>query len=69
MGVDEHGTLFHPDGRRLGRLPLRLAGWIQRLQHRFSDACPLKPSSREYKRQKRAAVDRWLEAHGFIKRN
>lgn len=33
MGVSDNGTLYAPNGRRLIRLPLRLACLVQRIQH------------------------------------
>lgn len=33
LGVSDDGTLYSPRGRRLMRLPLRLACLVQRLQH------------------------------------
>jgi len=33
MGVSDNGVMFSPKGRRLFRLPLRLAALIQRAQH------------------------------------
>ncbi|MEN6367668.1 MAG: hypothetical protein ABFC88_12730 [Thermoguttaceae bacterium] len=36
MGVSDNGTLWTTSGRRLCRLPLRLAGLVQRVQHWFA---------------------------------
>jgi hypothetical protein len=33
MGVNDKGEMFTPSGRRLFRLPLRLAAMVQRVQH------------------------------------
>lgn len=37
MGLDNDGrTLYHPDGRRLCKLPRWIARRVQALQHRFA---------------------------------
>ena len=36
MGVDSDGTLFHPDGTRLVKLPLCISRHVQILQHYFA---------------------------------
>ena len=36
MGVSDNGTLYAPGGRKLCRLPLRLAVIVQRVQHWFA---------------------------------
>jgi len=33
MGVSDNGTLYAPDGKRLVRLPFRMACLVQRIQH------------------------------------
>lgn len=33
IGVGDDGTLYAPSGKRLMKLPLRLARWIQKMQH------------------------------------
>jgi hypothetical protein len=33
MGVGADGTMYTPSGRRLFRLPLRVASFVQRVQH------------------------------------
>jgi hypothetical protein len=36
LGVDNDGTLYHPDGRKLFWLPMSISRHIQRLQHHFA---------------------------------
>lgn len=33
MGVGDDGTLFTPSGKQLFKVPLRIAAFIQRVQH------------------------------------
>ncbi len=36
MGVSHDGTMYTPSGKKLFRLPLRLASIIQRVQHKIA---------------------------------
>lgn len=36
MGVSDDGTMWTPSGKKLFRLPLRLAAFVQRMQHWFA---------------------------------
>lgn len=35
-GLAADGTLYSPAGRRIGRLPIRVASWFQGQMHRFA---------------------------------
>lgn len=36
MGLSDNGTLYTPSGRKLFRLPMRLAILVQKAQHWFA---------------------------------
>ena len=36
MGISSDGTMYTPNGKKLFRLPLKLASIIQQIQHRIS---------------------------------
>lgn len=36
MGLGDDGTLYAPNGKRLFRLPMRLACLVQKIQHRIA---------------------------------
>jgi len=37
MGVTDNGTLVTPNGTKLFRLPLKLARFIQKIQHKIAE--------------------------------
>ena len=39
MGVSDNGTLYAPNGRKLIRLPMRLAMLVQKVQHWIANRC------------------------------
>ena len=67
MGVGSDGTLYTPNGKRLLRLPLDLAFWIQKLQRQYLSQCrpkTLKPKERH--QQQRLLLEQWKKDHGFV---